>query len=173
MSLFGEFRKFALRGNVVDLAVGFTVGAAFTTIVKSLVQDIIMPPIGLLLGSASFENLFVVLEEGLGDSGPYLTKAAAEKAGAVTLNYGVFLNNLMAFAVVAVVMFAIVRGVNRVNDALEQASAEGAPAADPAAPKADPSEKKCPFCLSTVPFKATRCAFCTSSFDTERGDSSR
>ncbi len=156
MSMLREFRDFSMRGSVVDLAVGFTVGAAFTTIVKSLVQDIIMPPVGLLIGKASFENLFLVLRPGEGAAGPYATLAAAREAAAVTLNYGVFLNNLAAFMVLALVMFGMIRGVNRVNQMLEEEFSEVPPVPE------DRGVKKCPHCLSTVAFKATRCAHCTS-----------
>lgn len=151
MSLFGDFKKFVLRGNLVDMAIGFTVGAAFTTIAHSLVGDIIMPPLGLVLGSSDFSNFFVVLKEGV-HAGPYATLAAAKAAGAVTLNYGVFINSLVAFLIVALAMFAIMRLVNRVDEALE-----GAPP-----PAGEPTNKKCPHCLETIAYRATRCSHCTS-----------
>ncbi len=159
MSIVSEFRKFSLRGNVVDLAVGFTVGAAFTTVAKSLVNDLIMPPIGLALGQADFTNLFIVLRSGVENAGPYATLTGAQAAGAVTVNYGAFLNNLVAFLTIALAMFAIVRSINHLNDAMEEEFSPGE--AEMAAPKG-PSEKKCTFCLSTIPFKATRCRACTS-----------
>ena len=159
MSILGEFKKFALRGNVVDLAIGFTVGAAFTTIARSLVDDIIMPPVGLLMGRADFSDLFWVLREGGEAPAPYTTLADAQAAGAVTINYGIFINNLIAFLLVALSMFLLVRLVNRIDERLEQEF--GAEKSQPG----DPAEKKCAFCLSTIPFKATRCPACTSHLD--------
>ncbi|MEJ2722891.1 MAG: large conductance mechanosensitive channel protein MscL, partial [bacterium] len=138
MKMMGEFKKFALRGNVIDLAVGFTVGAAFTTIVKSLVADIIMPPVGLLLGKTDFANFFWLLRSG-SKAGPYATLADAQGAGAVTMNYGVFVNNLIAFIIVALVMFFIVRLINRVDARLEAELGKEKPQAG------EPTEKKCPY----------------------------
>jgi large conductance mechanosensitive channel len=155
MGLLAEFRKFALRGNLIDLTVGFTVGAAFTTIAKSLVTDIIMPPVGLLLGGSDFSDLFLVLANGAKAGPPYHTLASAQAAGAVTMNYGVFLNNLIAFLMVTAVMFLLVRAMNRIEGTLE-AKFGDAPAED------EPSEKKCEFCRTTIPYRATRCPNCTS-----------
>jgi large conductance mechanosensitive channel len=146
--MFKEFKEFAIRGNVVDMAVGIIVGAAFGTIVKSLVSDIIMPPIGLLLGSVDFSNLFIVLKHGA-QSGPYATLAEASGAGAVTLNYGVFADTIISFLIVAFAVFLLVRAVNRLKR-------------QEAAPPAVPTTKECPFCLSVVPLKAVRCPHCTS-----------
>ncbi|UCG53794.1 MAG: large conductance mechanosensitive channel protein MscL [Candidatus Latescibacterota bacterium] len=154
-----EFKKFALRGSLIDLAVGFTVGAAFTTIVKSLVGDIIMPPIGLLIGRADFANFFLLLKSG-SKAAPYATLGDAQSVGAVTINYGVFLNNLMAFLIVALTMFFVVRLINRVDTKLEEEFGKEKPKAG------DPTEKKCPYCLSTIAFKATRCPACTSQLKT-------
>ena len=154
MSILNDFKKFIMRGNLVDLAIGFTVGAAFTTVAKSLVNDIIMPPIGLLLGNVDFQDLFVVLRDGENQPPPYATIDAAQAAGAVTLNYGVFINNCIALLIVAIAMFVIIRIVNRIDDALD----------GPKQPQ-EPVHKKCPFCLSTVPFRATRCPHCTSALD--------
>ena len=109
-----EFREFIMRGNVIDMAVGIIIGAAFGRIVDSLVKDIIMPPVGLLLGNADFANMFVVLKPGLGP-GPYLTVDAAQKAGAVTLNYGVFVNQIVSFVIVAFAVFLLIRWINRVR----------------------------------------------------------
>jgi large conductance mechanosensitive channel len=142
-----EFREFALRGNVVDMAVGIIVGAAFGTIVKSLVDDVIMPPIGLLLGGVDFSNFFLLLKEG-SPAAPYASLADAQAAGAVTVNYGVFLNAVISFLVVALVIFFLIRMMNRLRRE-EEASAE-------------PATKECPHCLSTIPLEATRCAYCTS-----------
>lgn len=160
MSVVGEFRKFAMRGNVVDLAVGFTVGVAFTTVVKSLVSDLVMPPIGLIFGSTDWNDLFWVLREGELAPRPYATLAEAQAAGAVTMNYGVFISNVVALFIVALAMFIVVRMVNRVNAKLEEEFGQEKPA------PSDPTEKKCPFCLSTVPYKATRCPACTSELST-------
>ena len=112
--MFKEFREFAVKGSVVDMAVGIIIGAAFGKIVDSLVKDLVMPPIGLALGKVDFHNLFVVLKEGT-QAGPYLTLEAAQKAGAVTFNYGVFINTLMSFIIVAFVVFLLVRAINRVR----------------------------------------------------------
>lgn len=143
-----EFREFALRGNVVDMAVGIVIGAAFSTIVKSLVEDIIMPPVGLLLGGVDFANLFILLKAG-SPAGPYASLAEAQAAGAVTVNYGVFINAIISFLIVAFVLFLLIRSINRLKREEET-------------PPAEPTTKECPYCLSTVPIKATRCAYCTS-----------
>jgi large conductance mechanosensitive channel len=143
-----EFKEFAMRGNVVDMAVGIIIGAAFGTIVKSLVSDVIMPPIGLLLGNVDFSNLFAVLKQGA-VAGPYASLAEAQKAGAVTLNYGVFFNTIISFLIVAFAVFLLIRGLNKMKRAEE-------------APPAEPTTKECPHCLSTIPIKATKCAYCAS-----------
>ena len=142
-----EFKEFTLRGNVMDMAVGIILGAAFGTIVKSLVDDVIMPPIGLLLGGVDFSNLFALLKAG-SPSGPYASLADAQAAGAVTINYGLFINAIISFLIVAFVMFLLIRSVNRLK------REEEAPA--------EPTTKECPYCLSTIPIKATRCAHCAS-----------
>jgi len=143
-----EFKEFAMKGNVIDMAVGIIIGAAFGTIVKSLVSDLIMPPIGLLLGNVDFTNLFVVIKQGV-SAGPYASLDAAQKAGAVTINYGAFINTVVSFLIVAFCVFILVKNINLLKKKEE-------------APPAEPTTKECPFCLSTVPLKATRCAFCTS-----------
>jgi large conductance mechanosensitive channel len=143
-----EFKEFAMRGNVVDMAVGIIVGAAFGTIVKSLVADIIMPPIGLLLGKVDFSNLFIVLKSGEAAT-PYASLADAQAAGAVTVNYGMFANTVISFIIVAFAVFLIVRAINRLKRQEE-------------APPAEPTTKACPYCFSTIPIKATRCPQCTS-----------
>jgi large conductance mechanosensitive channel len=147
-----EFKEFALRGNVVDMAVGIIVGAAFGTIVKSLVDDVIMPPIGLLLGGVDFTSFFALLKAG-SPAGPYASLADAQAAGAVTINYGVFINGVISFLIVAFVMFLLIRSVNQLQKEEE-------------APSAEPTTKECPYCLSTIPIKATRCAHCTSELPT-------
>src|SRR5512135_1961963 len=144
--MFKEFKEFAMRGNVVDMAVGIIIGAAFGTIIKSLVQDIIMPPIGLLLGNVDFANLFLLLKDGK-PSGPYLALAEAQKAGAVTINYGAFINTVISFVIVAFAVFLLIRSVNRLKKPEEAKT---------------PDTKECPHCLSTIPAKASRCAHCTS-----------
>ena len=146
--MFKEFKEFAMRGNVVDMAVGIVVGAAFGLIVKSLVADIIMPPIGLLLGNVDFSDLFVLLKEGAGP-GPYLTLADAQKAGAVTINFGLFINTVINFLIVAFAIFLLIRGLNRLKREKE-------------APAPEPTTKACAYCFSTIPIKATRCPHCTS-----------
>jgi len=143
-----EFKEFAMKGNVVDMAVGIIIGAAFGTIVKSLVDDVIMPPIGLLLGNVDFTNFFVVIKEGA-TAGPFATLAEAQKAGAVTINYGLFITTIISFLIVAFSVFLLIRGMNRLRREKE-------------APPAEPTAKECPHCLSAIPIKATRCAFCTS-----------
>ena len=141
-----EFREFALRGNVVDMAVGIVIGAAFGTIVSSLVKDVIMPPIGLLLGNVDFSNLFLVLREGT-TPGPYPSLADAETAGAVSINFGRFINTVISFLIVIFAVFVLVKNINRLRH--EQ-------------PPAEPTTKECAYCCSTVPVNATRCAHCTS-----------
>ena len=142
-----EFKAFIMRGNVVDMAVGIIIGAAFGTIVKSLVADIIMPPIGLLLGNVDFSNLFVVIKSG-SIAGTFATLAEAQKAGAVTINYGVFVNTIISFIIVAFAVFLIIRSINKLKRKDET-------------PPKEPTTKDCPHCLSTIPIKATRCAYCT------------
>jgi len=146
--MFKECKEFAMRGNVMDMAVGIIIGAAFGAIIGSLVKDVIMPPIGLLLGHVDFANLFVVLKSGA-TPGPYASVAQAQAAGAVSINYGVFLNTIINFIIVAFAIFMVIRSLNRMKR-------QEAPA--PAAP----TTKECPFCFSMVPIKANRCPFCTS-----------
>jgi large conductance mechanosensitive channel len=139
--MFKEFKEFAMRGNVLDMAVGIIIGAAFGQIVTSFVQDVLMPPIGRLLGGVDFSNLFISL-----NGQHYDTVAAAKAAGAATINYGLFMNTVINFLIVAFAVFLLVRQVNRL-----------APKPVPA-----PTTRECPFCLSAVPLKATRCPHCTS-----------
>ena len=145
-----EFRDFAMRGNVVDMAVGIIIGAAFGAIVKSLVDDMIMPPIGMLLGNVDFTNHFVVLKQGAKAAGPYATLAEAHGAGAVTLNYGLFINTVISFIIVAFSVFLLIRGMHRMQERLEKPVAAAV------------TTKECPYCLSSVNIKATRCPQCTS-----------
>ncbi len=122
--MFNEFKKFALRGNVMDMAVGIIIGAAFTTIVNSLVADIIMPPFGVLLGKVDFANLFIVLKKGTTDLGPYASVAQAKAAGAVTLNYGLFFNAIVSFLLVSFAVFLLVKGMNKLRKKEEAAPSE-------------------------------------------------
>ncbi|HEV2356288.1 MAG TPA: large-conductance mechanosensitive channel protein MscL [bacterium] len=136
-----EFREFAMRGNLLDMAIGIILGAAFGRIISSLVNDIVMPPIGLALGGLDFANLFVTLK-----GGPYPSVAAAKAAGAPTINYGVFINTIIDFVIVAFVIFLVIRQVNRMRRQ----------------PAAAPTTKPCPYCLSAIPLGAVRCPNCTS-----------
>jgi large conductance mechanosensitive channel len=145
--MFKEFKEFALRGNVIDLAIGVIIGAAFGKIVTSFVNDILMPPIGLLLGNVDFSNLFINLS-----GQPYGSLEEAQAAGAATINYGLFINTVLDFIIVAFVIFLLVRQVNRMRRERE-------------APPAEPTTRECPYCLSTVPLKATRCPHCTSELE--------
>jgi len=149
-----EFREFIMRGNVMDMAVGIIIGAAFSAIVNSLVKDIIMPPIGLVFNK-DFGNLFVVLKEGAEIPEPYETLADAQAAGAVTINYGNFINYFITFLIVAFVIFMLIRWVNRMRRAAEKPKEAAAP-----------TTRECPFCLSAIPIKATRCPNCTSELKT-------
>lgn len=144
-----EFKEFAMRGNVVDMAVGIIIGAAFGAIVKSMVDDVIMPPIGLLLGNVDFSNLYFVLKTGA-TAGPFASLAEARNAGAVTINYGVFANQIISFLIVAFAVFILIRGINKLQ-------------VQKAAPPAEPTTKECPECFSTINIKATRCPHCTSA----------
>jgi len=143
-----EFKEFAMRGNVIDMAVGIIIGAAFGTIVNSLVQDVIMPPIGLLLGNVDFSNIFAVIKEGK-VAGPYASIAAAKAAGAVTINFGIFLNTIISFILIAFAVFLLVRTINKMRRQEE-------------APPPVPTTKECTYCFSSIPIKATRCPNCTS-----------
>ena len=142
--MFKEFKEFAMRGNVLDMAIGIIIGAAFGQVITSIVNDILMPPLGLILGKVDFSSLFINLT---GQS--YATLAQAKAAGAATINYGLFINTVIDFLIVAFVIFLLVKQVNRFKK-------QPAPAAT--------TTRECPFCLSVVPLKATRCAFCTSEF---------
>jgi large conductance mechanosensitive channel len=150
--LMDEFKKFAMRGSVVDMAVGIVIGAAFGTIVKSFVDDVLMPPIGLLLGNVDFSNLFITLKEGSKAAGPYVSLAAAKAAGAVTLNIGLFFNAVISFLIIAFAVFLVVKGMNKLQR-------EEAPP--------PPDSKECPFCFTTIPIQASRCPHCTSELTTE------
>lgn len=140
-----EFKAFAMRGNVIDLAIGVIIGGAFGKIISSLVNDILMPPIGVLLGKVDFSNLYINMS-----GGSYDTLAKAQEAGAATVNYGLFINAVIDFLIVALVIFLIIRQINKLQ---------------PPAPAAAPTTKECPFCFSAIPLKATRCPNCTSQLE--------
>ena len=150
MALMKEFREFAVKGNVVDMAVGIIIGGAFGTIVKSLVDDVLMPPIGLILGNVDFSNMFVVLKQGETTPGPYETLALAKTGGAVTLNYGAFFSNIITFIIVAWAVFILVKSINQLR---RQEQVE---------PQA-PTDKPCPFCAMSIPILAKKCPHCTST----------
>jgi large conductance mechanosensitive channel len=144
-----DFKAFIARGNVIDLAVGIVIGAAFGAIVSSGVADVIMPPIGLLLGRVDFANLYLLLKDGK-TPGPYESLAAAKAAGAISVNYGVFIMTIINFVIVAFAVFLLVRAVTRMQKQFEKPA------------PATPMTKECPYCFSTIPKKATRCPNCTS-----------
>lgn len=146
--MFREFKEFAMRGNVVDMAVGIIIGAAFGKVVTSVVNDILMPPIGLLLGRLDFSNLFINLSES-----PYASLAEAKAAGAATVNYGVFTNTVVDFVIVAFAIFLLIKQVNRIQRPQER-------------PALAPTTKECPHCLSAIPLRATRCAHCIADLKT-------
>ncbi len=142
--MFKEFKEFAMRGNVLDMAIGIIIGAAFGKIITSLVSDVIMPPIGLLLGKLDFSNLYINLS-----GQPYASLSAAKAAGASTINYGIFVNTIIDFVIVAFVIFLLIRQVNKMKRQPEVAAAV-------------PTTRECPYCLSVIPVKAVRCPHCTS-----------
>jgi len=154
MGMMKEFKEFAVKGNVMDMAVGIIIGAAFGTIVKSLVADVIMPPIGLLIGNVDFANLFIVLKEGTEAVGGYATIADAQAAGAVTLNYGQFINTVISFLIVAFAIFIVIKNMNRLKR-------------EEPAPVEEPTTKECPHCITTINIKAVRCPYCTSTLQNQ------
>ena len=145
-SILNEFKKFILRGNVIDMSVGIIIGAAFTKIVNSMVADILMPPLGLLMGKVDFSNWFIVLKHGATVSGPYDSLSAAQAAGATTLNIGNFLNAVISFLIVAACIFVLIKLINKLNRKKDEA----------------PATKPCPYCCTDIPLAATRCPNCTS-----------
>jgi large conductance mechanosensitive channel len=147
--MFKEFKDFAMKGNVMDMAIGIIIGAAFGKIVSSFVADVLMPPLGLLMGGADFTNKFLTLS-----GGTFETLDAAKKGGAVTMNYGIFVNTVIDFVIIAFAIFIMVKWINTLKRQ---------PAAAPPPP---PNSKDCPYCLSTIPIKASRCAHCTSELKT-------
>jgi large conductance mechanosensitive channel len=147
-----EFKEFIAKGNVVDMAVGIIIGGAFGTIVKSLVDDVLMPPIGLLLGGIDFSNFFLLLKQGTKAAGPYAVLTDAKAAGAVTVNYGLFLNGIISFLIVAFAVFILVRSINRLRRGEET-------------PPVEPTTKECPYCMSAIAIRASRCPNCTSELN--------
>lgn len=145
--MFKEFKEFAMRGNVLDMAVGIIIGGAFGTIISSMVSDVLMPPVGMALGNVDFTNLYVLLKEGTNAAAPYASLADAKAAGAVTINYGLFINSVISFVIVAFCVFMLIRTMNRLRR--EEAPAET-------------TTRDCPFCYSAIPLKASRCPHCTS-----------
>lgn len=150
-----EFKEFAMRGNVLDMAVGLILGASFGSVVSSLVNDVIMPPIGLLLGNVDFSNLFIILREG-DIAGPYLSIAEAQGAGAVTLNYGLFITTIITFVIVAFAVFLLICSVNILQRTEEK-------------PPSEPTTKACAFCFMDIPIGAIRCPQCTSDLERAAG----
>ena len=151
-----EFKKFAMRGNVIDMAVGIIIGAAFGKIVDSLVKDVIMPPIGLLLGKVDFSNLFLVLKDGATPA-PYNSLAAAQAAGAVTMNLGLFVNAIISFLIVAFAVFILIKAINELQAKMDKKEAQNIVK----------TTKACPYCCSEIPLNATRCPQCTSELECE------
>ena len=147
-NVIAEFKKFIMRGNVIDMAVGIIIGGAFTKIVNSMVADVLMPPLGLLLGKVDFSNWFIVIKDGAKSAAPYATMEAAQAAGATTLNLGLFLNAVISFLIVAFCVFLLIKGINKLN------TKEEAPVTI--------TTKKCPFCCSEIALEATKCPHCTS-----------
>ena len=146
--MMNEFKKFVMRGSVIDMAVGIIIGGAFTKIVNSMVADVMMPPLGLLIGKVDFSNWFVVIKQGT-TAGPYATIAEAQAAGATTMNLGLFLNAIISFVIVAFCIFLLIKAINKLNSPKEQAPIPV-------------STKKCPYCCSEIALEATRCPHCTS-----------
>ena len=151
--IISEFKEFIMKGNVVDLAIGIIIGSGFGAIVNSLVNDVIMPPIGLLLGNVDFSDLYVILKQGATEVAKGTTLAAAKEAGAVTWNYGLFINTVVTFLIIALVVFLIVRMVAKLQMKNKQESAP------------EPDTKPCPYCFSSISIKATRCPNCTSQLE--------
>ncbi len=148
--MFKEFKEFAMRGSVIDMAIGIIIGGAFGPIVGSMVNDILMPPIGLALGNVDFTNLFILIKEGSRVAAPYSSLADARAAGAVTINYGLFINSVVSFIIVAFCVFLLVKTMNRLKR-------------EEAVPPPEPNRKDCPFCFSAIPINASRCPHCTSA----------
>lgn len=154
-NILSEFKKFALRGNVMDMAVGIIIGSAFTKIVDSLVKDIMMPPLGLLSGKLNFSNLFFVIKDGV-PAAPYASPDAAKAAGAVTLNIGFFINTVISFVIVAFAVFLLIKAMNTLQEKFD------------AGTKKEEKTKQCPFCCSEIPVQAVKCPHCTADLDRKK-----
>lgn len=157
MKFLAEFKKFAMRGNVLDMAVGIIIGAAFGKIVDSLVKDVIMPPIGWVLGNVDFSNLFVVIKDGANAAGPYDSLAAAQAAGAVTINFGLFINTIISFIIVAFAVFMLIKAMNTVQEKLDKSEKDAAP-----------TTKQCPYCCSEINIAAVKCPNCTADLNEKK-----
>lgn len=149
--LLQDFREFIMRGNVIDLAIGFIIGSAFGAVITSVVNNLLMPPLGLLLGGPDFKDFFVVLKQGERELQPGATLEMAREVGAVTLNYGQFITDIINFLFLALGVFLIIKGIKSLQKPKDKA--------------AEPTEKDCPFCQKAIPIKATRCPFCTSQLE--------
>lgn len=165
MGFISDFKQFALRGNLIDLAIGFTVGVAFSTVARSMVDDLIMPPLGLLLGQTDFSDAFLLLRAGEGAPPPYASLEAARLAGATTLNYGRFITNVLTLVLIALAMFIVIRLVNRIGERIRD---EFGQTDEPGAP-AEPQTKKCAYCRQVISMRASRCPHCTSFLGTSGG----
>ena len=150
-----EFKKFIMRGNILDMSVGIIIGAAFSKISNSLVNDILMPPIGLLLKGIDFSNLFLVIKKGMENEGPYRSLEAAKSAGAVVISYGVFINTIITFLITALAVFLIIQAFNKMEKSLLKKEKE----------EKEVTEKTCPYCFSTINIKAVKCPYCASTLE--------
>ncbi|MDY6872377.1 MAG: large conductance mechanosensitive channel protein MscL [Chloroflexota bacterium] len=160
--LLKDFRDFIMRGNVIDLAIGIIIGSAFSSVVNSIVNNLLMPPLGLLIGNVDFADLFIVLRQGQGVLPPGATLQMAQDSGAVTLNYGQFVTDLISFLLLAIGVFLIIKGINALENGFKKAEAEK---------ETVPTEKDCPHCYKAIPIEATRCPFCTSQLADSAGKS--
>ena len=151
--LLSEFKAFILQGNVIDLAIGIIIGSAFGTLVNSVVDNLLMPPLGLLLGNVNFQDLFIVLKQGTSVLPEGATLAMAKEVGAVTLNYGQLITDIISFILLGLGVFLIIKAIRSLEEKQEESE--------------EPNEKDCPFCQKAIPIKATRCPFCTSSLESE------
>ena len=158
--LWKDFKEFVSRGNVIDLAIGIIIGSAFSTVVNSMVNNLLMPPLGLLLGNVDFQDLFIILKQGESSLARGATLQMARDAGAVTFNYGLFLTDVISFLILAFGVFLIVNGIKSLEEGLGQAE-EIAQA---------PEEKVCPYCYKSIPIEATRCPYCTPQLETKPND---
>jgi large conductance mechanosensitive channel len=150
-NLFDEFKDFIIKGNAMDLAIGIIIGAAFSVVVNSIVENLLMPPLGLLLGRVNFQDLFIVLRQGEQALPPNATLAMAKELGSVTFNYGQFLTDVVSFILLGLGVFLIIKAINKLKQKPEEPT--------------EPTEKDCPYCLKSIPIKATRCPYCTSQLE--------